>query len=60
MKKLHETIRNNVDSETGSLPSQTLQGVITDVKEVQQSSDPGGRETVSSKAQFRAVDRKLK
>ncbi|XP_027142876.1 proprotein convertase subtilisin/kexin type 4 isoform X2 [Larimichthys crocea] len=60
VKKLHETTRNNVDSETGSLPSQTLQGVITDVKEVQQSSGPGGRETVSSKAQFRAVDRKLK
>ncbi|KAG8010309.1 Proprotein convertase subtilisin/kexin type 6, partial [Nibea albiflora] len=45
VKKLHEAIRNNVDSETGSLPSQTLQGVIPDVKEVQQSSDPGGRET---------------
>lgn len=44
MKELHETktTRVNVDRESRSLPSQTLQDV--DVKEVQQSdsSDPGG------------------
>lgn len=46
MKELHETktTRVNVDRESRSLPSQTLQDVVMDVKEVQQSdpSDPGG------------------
>uniref|UniRef100_UPI0037E838A5 proprotein convertase subtilisin/kexin type 4-like n=1 Tax=Semicossyphus pulcher TaxID=241346 RepID=UPI0037E838A5 len=54
VKKLHETktISDNVDRERRSLPSQPLQGVVTDVKKVQQSdsTDPGGGETVSRKA----------
>ncbi|XP_051262848.1 proprotein convertase subtilisin/kexin type 4-like isoform X1 [Dicentrarchus labrax] len=52
VKKLPETIRDNVDRESGSLPSQTLQGAVMDVKEVRQSdsSAPGGGETVSRKA----------
>ncbi|XP_070821968.1 furin-like protease kpc-1 [Chaetodon trifascialis] len=49
VKELHETIRDDVDRESGSLPSLTLRGVVGDLKEVQQSgsSDPGGGETVS-------------
>lgn len=48
MQKLHETIRDNVDRESRPLPSQTLQGVVAEVKEAQSAfSDPGGGETVS-------------
>lgn len=54
MKELHETetTRVNVDRESRSLPSQTLQDMVMDVKEAQQSdsSDPGGGGTVSREA----------
>lgn len=51
VQKLHETIRDNVDRESGPLPSQTFPG-RRELREVRQSesSGGGGAETVSRQA----------
>lgn len=61
VKELHETktIRDNVDRASKSLPLQTLQDVVTDVKEAQQIQE---EEKLRSERQGRdgAAGRELK
>lgn len=57
MLLLHPYVVQTVDRYSRALPSQNLQDVITEVEEVQESSDPGGggRETLTRKAAGREL-----